>query len=137
VKYEVNSGLAVRAWTCGVWRSSVKMKVFGAEVARVTRSAAARGEVADFESARKGYGNVCIDMSVIVERGFVYHQGSHTSKAFNALVCSMVLSVAFYFLKRDGRLWITFWRGCRMPRRQGVEKDLDLIGEADDLAKRE
>lgn len=34
----------------------MKRKVFGAEVARVTRSAAARGEVADFESARKGYG---------------------------------------------------------------------------------
>lgn len=31
------------------------MKVFGAEVARVTRSAAARGEVADFERARNGW----------------------------------------------------------------------------------
>lgn len=34
--------------------SSVKMKVFEAEVARVMRSAAARGEVADFERARNG-----------------------------------------------------------------------------------
>lgn len=41
------------------------MKVFGAEVARVTRSAAARGEVADFESARKGYGNACVNTNVI------------------------------------------------------------------------
>lgn len=39
----------------GVWRSSVKRKVFWAEVARVTRSAAARGDVADLERARKGY----------------------------------------------------------------------------------
>lgn len=30
------------------------MKVFGAEVARIMRSAAARGEEADLESARKG-----------------------------------------------------------------------------------
>ncbi len=30
------------------------MKVFGAEVARVMRSAAARGDEADFVSARKG-----------------------------------------------------------------------------------
>jgi len=32
----------------------VKMKVLGAEVARVMRSMAARGDEADFESARKG-----------------------------------------------------------------------------------
>ncbi len=31
------------------------MKVFGAEVARVTRSVAALGEEADLESARNGY----------------------------------------------------------------------------------
>lgn len=36
------------------WRSSVKMNVLGAEVARWIRSAAARGEVADLVSARKG-----------------------------------------------------------------------------------
>jgi hypothetical protein len=35
-------------------RSSVKIKVLGAEVARVIRSMAARGEEADFVSARKG-----------------------------------------------------------------------------------
>lgn len=61
----MNSGLAARACICGVWRSSVKMKVFGAEVARVTRSAAARGEVADFESARKGYGNAFVNTNVV------------------------------------------------------------------------
>jgi hypothetical protein len=32
----------------------VKIKVLGAEVARVIRSTAARGEEADFERARKG-----------------------------------------------------------------------------------
>lgn len=31
------------------------MKVFGADVARVIRSAAARGEFADFDRARKGW----------------------------------------------------------------------------------
>lgn len=61
----MNSGLAARAWICGVWSSSVKMKVFGAEVARVTRSAAARGEVADFESARKGYSHAWVNMNVV------------------------------------------------------------------------
>lgn len=35
----------------GVWRSSAKMYVFGADVAWVMRSAAARGEFADFERA--------------------------------------------------------------------------------------
>ena len=35
-------------------RSSEKMKVLGAEVARTTRSAAARGEEADLVSARNG-----------------------------------------------------------------------------------
>ena len=38
----------------GVERSSVNMKVFGAEVARVMRSAAARGDVADLERTRNG-----------------------------------------------------------------------------------
>jgi len=38
----------------GVCKSSAKTYVFGAEVAWVTRSAAARGEFADLESARKG-----------------------------------------------------------------------------------
>lgn len=38
----------------GVSRSSAKRKVFGADVARVTRSTAARGELAVLESARKG-----------------------------------------------------------------------------------
>lgn len=33
----------------GVWRSSAKTKVLGADVAWVTRSAAARGEFADLE----------------------------------------------------------------------------------------
>lgn len=33
----------------------MKRKVLGLEVARVTRSAAARGDVADLESARKGW----------------------------------------------------------------------------------
>jgi hypothetical protein len=35
--------------------SSVKMNVFGAEVARVMRSTAARGDEADLVSARKGW----------------------------------------------------------------------------------
>jgi len=35
-------------------RSSVKMKVLGAEVARVMRSMAARGEEADLVRARNG-----------------------------------------------------------------------------------
>jgi hypothetical protein len=38
----------------GVCKSSAKTYVFGAEVAWVTRSAAARGEFAVLESARKG-----------------------------------------------------------------------------------
>ncbi len=46
--------MLVRAWIFGERRSSVKMKVFGAEVARVMRSMAARGEDADFVRARKG-----------------------------------------------------------------------------------
>lgn len=41
-----------RDWICGVVRSSAKTKVWGCEVARVIRSAAARGEVADLERAR-------------------------------------------------------------------------------------
>lgn len=55
VREELCSGEEERAWICGVDRSSAKMKVFGAEVARWTRSAAARGEVADLVSARKGF----------------------------------------------------------------------------------
>ena len=39
----------------GVWSSSAKTKVFGAEVAWVMRSIAARGEVADLE--RRMYGS--------------------------------------------------------------------------------
>lgn len=38
----------------GALSSSVNMYVFGAEVARLMRSAAARGEVADLVRARKG-----------------------------------------------------------------------------------
>jgi hypothetical protein len=38
----------------GVERSSVKRYVFGAEVARAMRSAAAREDVADLWRARKG-----------------------------------------------------------------------------------
>ena len=58
---EAYSGELERAWTWGVWRSSAKTKVFGAEVARVTRSAAARGEVADLERARNGYEQTRLD----------------------------------------------------------------------------
>lgn len=58
VKYEENSGEDDSAWICGVWSSSAKTKVFGAEVARVMRSAAARGDVADLERARNGYYDV-------------------------------------------------------------------------------
>jgi hypothetical protein len=35
--------------------NSLKMKVLGEDVARVIKSAAARGEVADLERARKGW----------------------------------------------------------------------------------
>lgn len=38
----------------GVSRSSMKRKVFGAEVACFTRSAAARGELADLERRMNG-----------------------------------------------------------------------------------
>jgi hypothetical protein len=55
VREEACSGEVERAWICGVERSSAKMKVFGAEVARWIRSAAARGEEADLVSARKGF----------------------------------------------------------------------------------
>ncbi len=41
---------------CGDCSSSAKMYVLAAEVARVTRSAAARGDVADLVRARKGWG---------------------------------------------------------------------------------
>jgi hypothetical protein len=53
----------------GVCSSSAKTKVFGAEVACVTRSAAARGEVADLDKMMKG------------------------SSAFTALSCSIVIVV--------------------------------------------
>ena len=43
-----------RAWICGDCSSSVNIKVPWADVARSTRSAAARGEVADLERARNG-----------------------------------------------------------------------------------
>jgi hypothetical protein len=39
----------------GVWRRSLNRNVFGTDVALVTRSAAARGDVADFERAMNGY----------------------------------------------------------------------------------
>ena len=39
----------------GERRSSVKINVLGAEVARVMRSITARGEEADLERARKGW----------------------------------------------------------------------------------
>ena len=47
-------GVRVGKAIWGVERSSAKMKVLGAEVALVMRSAAARGEEADFVRARKG-----------------------------------------------------------------------------------
>lgn len=72
------------------------MKVFGAEVARVTRSAAARGEVADFERARNGWRDVSISMDVVREAGCI--QGDRTSKAFKALVCSMAPRSGRFFL---------------------------------------
>lgn len=40
-----------RDWICGVERSSAKMKVWGCDVARAIRSAAAREEVADLVRA--------------------------------------------------------------------------------------
>lgn len=54
------SGDWERAWIWGVCRSSVKTKVSGFDVARVMRSEAARGELADLARARKG----CILISV-------------------------------------------------------------------------
>ena len=50
MRYWACSAEAVRRdWMLGVWRSSAKKKVFGAEVAWVMRSMAARGDVADLE----------------------------------------------------------------------------------------
>ena len=50
VRYGAYSSDAVRRdWMFGVCKSSAKMYAFGAEVARVTKSAAARGDVADLE----------------------------------------------------------------------------------------
>jgi hypothetical protein len=49
------SGVLVRAWMLGERSSSVKMKVLAAEVARVMRSTAARGDEADLVRARKGW----------------------------------------------------------------------------------
>jgi hypothetical protein len=55
VRCEEYSPELARDWICGAESSSAKMKVLGAVVARVMRSAAARGEEADLVSARKGY----------------------------------------------------------------------------------
>jgi hypothetical protein len=55
VRWEEYSVLEERVWICGAPRSSLKMKVLGAEVARMMRSAAARGEEADLVSAKKGW----------------------------------------------------------------------------------
>ena len=54
MRYEEYSSDFRKFWILGVCKSSAKTYVFGAEVAWVTRSAAARGEFADLESARKG-----------------------------------------------------------------------------------
>lgn len=43
-----------RDWICGVESSSAKINVLGEDVARVIRSAAARGDEAVLVSARKG-----------------------------------------------------------------------------------
>ena len=59
------------------------MKVFGALVAREMRSAAARGEVADFVRARKGYDGKY--RACIQERRLA----GLTSRAFKAFVCSI------------------------------------------------
>lgn len=69
MRYDAYSWDSRSFWMLGVWRSSAKTKVFGAEVACVTRSLAARGEVAVLLRARKG------------------------SSALRALVCSMVIDV--------------------------------------------
>jgi hypothetical protein len=51
----VYSGEEERDWICGVQSNSLKMNVLGKEVARIIKSAAARGDVADLERARKGW----------------------------------------------------------------------------------
>lgn len=83
VRYGAESGEEARDWMAGVSRSSAKRKVFGAEVARVTRSTAARGDEADLESARNGYGKSERRPCKQTIRG-------RTSRALRALVCSMV-----------------------------------------------
>lgn len=55
-RYGLNSEEEERAWIWGFSRSSANTKVPGAEVARLMRSAAARGDVADLLRIRKGYG---------------------------------------------------------------------------------
>lgn len=61
------------------------MKVFGAEVARWMRSAAARGEEADLVSARKGY-MFKMNLSVVERKS---RRLRLTSRALRALVCSI------------------------------------------------
>lgn len=76
-----------RAWIWDAARSSAKTKVFGAEVAREIRSAAALGDEADFVSARKGFGGKCqFDVQD-------WQSLRRTARAFNALVCSILSSV--------------------------------------------
>lgn len=54
VRYPAYSAVFRRFWIFGVCSNSAKTYVFGAEVACVMRSAAARGEFALLERARKG-----------------------------------------------------------------------------------
>jgi hypothetical protein len=62
------------------------MKVLGWEVALLMRSAAARGDEADFVRARKGCRG-----SALEGRGAQPFDGrAQTSKAFRALVCSIL-----------------------------------------------
>jgi hypothetical protein len=77
----------------GVCSSSVKTNAFGADVAWLMRSAAARGDVADFERARKG------------------------SRALSARCCSMVLRVQrrlFSGEERGVTLLFPLFHGCRL-----------------------
>lgn len=66
-----------------VCKRSLKRNVFGADVALVTRSAAARGDVADLERAMNGY---CSCQSVSIS----FFPVMHTSSALRAFVCSMM-----------------------------------------------
>lgn len=64
------------------------MKVVGWEVARVMRSDAARGELADFARARKGC--VCsLANATLMLRGDI-----QTSNALRALTCSILVSLS-------------------------------------------